>query len=134
MIACITVSVACKSQVWNRLKIKFVQLDFWKKFQTRFFKNQVQTDRACNWFWVEFETFFKNQIGLKIKLVQLDFWKKFQTPFLKNQVQIDWARVYLGLESRFGHSKLRIDWNLFRSQSKMIMTNVFFWYHCFFYD
>ena len=23
---------ACKNQVWNRLKIKFVQLDFWKKF------------------------------------------------------------------------------------------------------
>ena len=32
--------------VWNRLKIKLVQLDFWKKFQTRFFKNQVQMDRV----------------------------------------------------------------------------------------
>ena len=35
-----------KNQVWNRLKIKFVQLDFWKKFQTRFFKNQEQMNRA----------------------------------------------------------------------------------------
>ena len=35
-----------KNQVRNRLKIKFVQLDFWKKFQTRFFKNHVQMDRV----------------------------------------------------------------------------------------
>ena len=33
-----------KNQVWNRLRIKFVQLDFWEKFQTQFFKNKVQTD------------------------------------------------------------------------------------------
>ena len=33
-----------KIQVRNRLKIKFVQLDFWKKFQNRFFKNEVQMD------------------------------------------------------------------------------------------
>ena len=33
-----------KDQVPNRLKIKFVQRYLWKKFQTRFFKNQVQMD------------------------------------------------------------------------------------------
>ena len=38
--------VACKIQVWYRLKIKFVQLDFGKKFQTWFKKNQVQMDRV----------------------------------------------------------------------------------------
>ena len=33
-----TACVACKNQVQNKPNIKFVQLDFWKKFQTRFFK------------------------------------------------------------------------------------------------
>jgi hypothetical protein len=32
-------------QATQAVKIKFVQLDFWKKFQPRFFKNQVQRDR-----------------------------------------------------------------------------------------
>ena len=38
-----------KNRVRNRLKIKFVQLDFWKKFHTRFFKNQEQMDRVLDW-------------------------------------------------------------------------------------
>ena len=41
---CTTQCVDCKNLVRNSLKIKFVQLDFLKKFQTRFFKNQVQMD------------------------------------------------------------------------------------------
>ena len=43
---CFTASVACKNLVQNRLKIKFVQLDFWKKFKTWYYKNQVQMDRV----------------------------------------------------------------------------------------
>ena len=37
--------LVCKNLVRNRLRIKFVQLSFLKKFQTRFFKTQVLT--AC---------------------------------------------------------------------------------------
>jgi hypothetical protein len=33
-------------QATQAVKIKFIQLDFWKKFTTRIFKNQVQMDRV----------------------------------------------------------------------------------------
>ena len=38
----ITACVARKNLVWNRQKIQFVELDF----LTRYFKNQVEMDRA----------------------------------------------------------------------------------------
>ena len=108
-----TARVACKNQVRNRLKIKFVQLDFWKKFQTQFFKNQVQMDRVYSSFcstdvqmYFDKTKFWSSTLSLTLKIGLKEVYKV---------VRRCWVATHLWMRSR----KLKYFF-LFKSRIKFL--------------